>query len=92
MFKNILKKPVLATVISIIIVIAGVLGLVSLPITTYPDIAPPMVQVTANYPGANAESVLKSVIAPLEEQINGVEGRADCSASAGNDGSATVEV
>lgn len=92
MFKNILKKPVLATVISIIIVIAGVLGLVSLPITTYPDIAPPMVQVTANYPGANAESVLKSVIAPLEEQINGVEGMTYISSSAGNDGSATIQV
>ncbi len=92
MFKNILKKPVLATVISIVIVIAGVLGLVSLPITSYPDIAPPLVQVTATYPGANAEVVLKSVIAPLEEQINGVEGMTYMVSTAGNDGSATIQV
>ncbi len=89
---NILKRPVLATVISIIIVIGGILGLVSLPITSYPDIAPPMVKVSANYPGANAEAVLKSVVAPLEEQINGVEGMTYMVSTAGNDGSASIEV
>ena len=87
-----LRRPVLSTVISILIVILGVLGLVSLPITSYPNIASPMVQVTAQYPGANAEVVLKSVIAPLEEQINGVEGMTYISSSAGNDGSATIKV
>ncbi len=92
MFKNILKKPVLATVISIVIVIVGFLGLFSLPITSYPDIAPPLVQVTATYPGANADVVLKSVVAPLEEQINGVEGMTYMVSSAGNDGSATIQV
>ncbi len=93
MAKNgIIDRPVLATVISIIIVILGVLGLVSLPITSYPDIAPPMVQVTANYPGANAEVVLKSVIAPLEEQINGVEGMTYIQSTASNDGAATIKV
>lgn len=93
MAKNMfLKRPVLSTVISILIVILGVLGLVSLPITSYPNIASPMVQVTAQYPGANAEVVLKSVIAPLEEQINGVEGMTYISSSAGNDGSATIKV
>lgn len=92
MFKNILKRPVLATVISIVIVIAGGLGLLTLPVTSYPDIAPPMVQVTAMYPGANAEVVLKSVIAPLEEQINGVEGMTYITSTAGNDGSATIKV
>lgn len=93
MAKNIfLRRPVLSTVISILIVILGVLGLVSLPITSYPNIASPMVQVTAQYPGANAEVVLKSVIAPLEEQINGVEGMTYISSSAGNDGSATIKV
>lgn len=93
MAKNMfLKRPVLSTVISILIVILGALGLVSLPITSYPDIASPMVQVTAQYPGANAEVVLKSVIAPLEEQINGVEGMTYISSSAGNDGSATIKV
>ena len=93
MAKNMfLRRPVLSTVISILIVILGVLGLVSLPITSYPNIASPMVQVTAQYPGANAEVVLKSVIAPLEEQINGVEGMTYISSSAGNDGSATIKV
>ena len=92
MFKNILKKPVLATVISILIVIAGGLGLLSLPITTYPDIAPPMVQVSTNYTGANAEVVLKSVIAPLEEQINGVEGMTYITSTASNDGNAQIKV
>lgn len=93
MAKNgIIRKPVLATVISIIIVILGILGLLSLPITSYPNVAPPMVQVTANYPGANAEVVLKSVIAPLEEQINGVEGMTYINSFAGNDGSATIRV
>lgn len=90
--KGILDRPVFATVISIIIVILGVLGLLSLPITSYPNIAPPMVQVSANYPGANAEVVLKSVIAPLEEQINGVEGMTYITSTAANDGSATIKV
>lgn len=87
-----LNRPVLSTVISILIVILGVLGLISLPITSYPDIASPMVQVTTNYPGANAEVVLKSVIAPLEEQINGVENMTYITSSASNDGSATIKV
>lgn len=92
MFQKILDRPVLATVISIFITIAGVLGLLSLPITQYPDIAPPIVQISTNYPGANAETVLKSVIAPLEEQINGVEKMTYMTSSAGNDGSATIQV
>lgn len=92
MLQKILDRPVLATVISIFITIAGVLGLVSLPITQYPDIAPPIVQVSANYPGANAETVLKSVIAPIEEQINGVENMTYMVSTASNDGSATIKV
>ena len=64
-----IKRPVLSTVISILIVILGVLGLVSLPVTQYPDIAPPTVHVSTSYTGANAQTVLNSVIAPLEEQI-----------------------
>ena len=71
---NFIKRPVLSTVISILIVILGLIGLVSLPIEQYPDIAPPTVQVRAYYTGANAETVMNSVLAPLEEQINGVEG------------------
>ena len=68
-----INRPVLSTVISIVIVILGVIGLVTLPVTQYPDIAPPTVQVSATYTGANAATVLNSVIAPLENQINGVE-------------------
>ena len=64
----------LSTVISILVVILGVLGLVSLPIEQYPNIAPPTIMVRASYTGANSETVLNSVLAPLEEQINGVEG------------------
>ena len=68
-----INRPVLSTVISIFIVIFGLLGLMALPIEQYPDIAPPTVQVSTTYTGANAQSVLNSVIAPLEEQINGAE-------------------
>ena len=67
-----INRPVLSTVISVLIVILGVLGLVSLPITQFPDIAPPTVSVSTSYTGANAQTVLNSVIAPLEEAINGV--------------------
>ena len=68
-----IKRPVLSTVISILIVILGLLGLLTLPIEQYPNIAPPTVRVSTTYQGANAQTVLNSVIAPLEEQINGVE-------------------
>lgn len=74
MIKKIISRPVFASVISIIIVILGVLGLISIPVTQYPDIAPPDVKITANYPGANAQTVMQSVIIPIEQQINGVEG------------------
>lgn len=89
---NFIKRPVLSTVISILTVILGLIGLVSLPIEQYPDIAPPTVMVRANYTGANAETVLNSVLAPLEEQINGVEGMTYMTSSATNDGSASITV
>ena len=92
MFKRFIERPVLSTVISVIIVILGVLGLVSLPISQYPDIAPPTVQVSASYQGANADVVLNSVVIPLEEQINGVEGMTYMTSSAGNDGTANITV
>lgn len=92
MLKTFIERPVLSTVISVIIVILGILGLVSLPIAQYPDIAPPTVQVSASYTGANADVVLKSVIVPLEEQINGVEGMTYMTSSATNEGSATISV
>ena len=71
--KSFIERPVLASVISIVIVIAGIIGLTSLPVEQYPDIAPPTVMVRASYPGASAETIQKSVIVPLEEAINGVE-------------------
>ena len=74
MLKTFIERPVLSTVISIIIVILGVLGYSALPVEQYPDIAPPTIQVNATYPGASAETILESVIIPIEEQINGVEG------------------
>lgn len=92
MLKTFIERPVLATVISILIVILGVLGLAILPVTQYPEIAPPTVQVMANYPGANAQTVLESVIVPIEEQVNGVEGMDFISSTASNNGSATIQV
>ena len=92
MFKRFIERPVLSTVISIIIVMLGILGLVKLPIAQYPDIAPPTVSVSASYPGANAEVVLNSVIVPLEEQINGVEGMTYMTSSATNDGNGSINV
>lgn len=89
---NFIKRPVLSTVISILTVILGLIGLVSLPIEQYPDIAPPTVQVGAYYTGANAETVMNSVLAPLEEQINGVEGMTYMTSAATNEGSASITV
>ncbi|MCF0202952.1 MAG: efflux RND transporter permease subunit, partial [Bacteroidaceae bacterium] len=87
-----IKRPVLSTVISIMTVILGLIGLVSLPIEQYPDIAPPTIFVRAQYPGASAETVQKSVLAPLEEAINGVEGMTYMTSSASNQGSASITV
>ena len=87
-----INRPVLSTVISILIVILGVIGLATLPVTQYPDIAPPTVSVEATYTGANAQTVLNSVIAPLEDQINGVENMMYIQSSASNNGSAEISV
>ena len=87
-----INSPVLSTVISILIVILGILGLISLPISQYPDIAPPTVRVSTTYQGANAQTVLNSVIAPLEEQINGVENMMYMTSTATNTGDASIEV
>uniref|UniRef100_UPI003216C282 efflux RND transporter permease subunit n=1 Tax=uncultured Draconibacterium sp. TaxID=1573823 RepID=UPI003216C282 len=92
MFRKFIERPILSSVISIIIVILGVLGIIGLPIEQYPDIAPPTIRVSANYTGANAETVLKSVVTPLEEQINGVEDMTYMTSTASNDGSATIQV
>ena len=87
-----INRPVLSTVISIFIVIFGILGLLSLPIEQYPNIAPPTISVRTTYTGANAQSVLNSVIAPLEEQINGAENMDYMYSSASNNGSAEISV
>ena len=90
-FTNFIKRPVLSTVISILTVLLGFIGLVSLPIEQYPDIAPPTVVVHTQYPGADAETVKNSVITPLEESINGVEGM-DYITSTASTGSAQLSI
>ena len=92
MFKKFIERPVLSTVISIIIVILGVLGLATLPVSQYPEIAPPTVQVSTSYQGANADVVMNSVVVPLEEQINGVEDMTYMTSTASNDGTATITI
>jgi len=86
MLKKFIQRPVLSTVISVIIILLGVLGLVKLPVAQYPTFSPPTVQVSATYSGANADVVLKSVIIPLEQQINGVEGMTYMTSTANNQG------
>ncbi|MFI2743314.1 efflux RND transporter permease subunit [Zhouia sp. PK063] len=92
MFKQFISRPVLATVVSIILVMLGLLGLFKLPLERFPDIAPPAVQVTALYPGANAETLLRSVAPSLEESINGVENMSYMTSTASNDGSLMITV
>ncbi len=87
-----INRPVLSTVISIFIVLLGIIGLTSLPITQYPDLAPPTIRVSTTYTGANAQAVLNSVIAPLEESINGAEGMTYMESTATNTGSADISV
>ena len=89
---NFINRPVLSTVISILIVILGAIGLATLPITQYPDIAPPTVSVRATYTGASASTILNSVIAPLEEQINGVENMMYMTSTASNTGSGDISI
>ena len=91
-FTNFIKRPVLSTVISIVIVILGIIGLLTLPIEQYPDIAPPTVSVSTSYTGADAETVKNSVLAPLEESINGVENMTYMTSSATNRGMANISI
>lgn len=92
MFKRFIERPVLSTVISIILTLLGILSLISLPVTQFPDIAPPTVQVTATYPGANSEVVARAVATPLEEAINGVENMTYMTSTSSNDGTMTLNV
>ena len=90
--KTFIDRPILSGVISVAIIIIGVIGLTQLPIEQFPNIAPPTVRVTATYTGANAETVMKSVITPLEEQLNGVENMMYMTSTATNTGSASISV
>src|ERR1700712_224820 len=92
MLKKFIERPVLSTVISIILLLLGVLSLYTLPVTLFPDIAPPSVLVQASYPGANAEVVARSVATPLEESINGVENMTYMTSNSSNDGSMSLTV
>lgn len=92
MLKTFIERPVLSTVISILIVVLGCIGIFTLPIEQYPNIAPPTVRVSAYYSGASADAVLNSVIVPLEESINGVEGMTYMTSSATNGGNASINV
>ena len=91
-FTNFIKRPVLSTVVSIFFVLLGTIGLVSLPIEQYPDIAPPTIMVSTTYTGADAQTVLNSVITPLEESINGVENMTYMTSTATNSGMAMITV
>lgn len=92
MFNKFIQRPVLSIVISLIIVFLGVLAMTQLPVTQFPSISPPKVNVTAEYPGANGELMIKSVVIPLERAINGIPGMKYMASDAGNDGEATIQV
>lgn len=92
MFSSFIRRPVLSIVVSLIIVFLGVISLVKLPITQFPSISPPKVNVKAEYPGANGELMIKAVIIPLERALNGVPGMKYITSDAGNDGEATIQV
>ena len=92
MFTNFINRPVLSLVISLFIVILGVLAMMGLPITQYPDIAPPAVTVTTKYTGANSEVCAKAVVTPLERAINGVPGMTYMTSTSGNDGTSLIQV
>ena len=92
MFKMFIRRPVLSIVVSLIIVFIGMLSLFNLPITQYPSISPPKVNVVANYPGANNELLIKSVVIPLEQALNGVPGMKYIESDAGNDGEGEINV
>jgi HAE1 family hydrophobic/amphiphilic exporter-1 len=92
MFSRFIHRPVLSIVISLIIIFLGVLAMVKLPITQFPSVSPPKVNIAAEYPGANGELMIKSVVIPLERAINGVPGMKYIASDAGNDGTASIQV
>ncbi len=92
MFNKFIKRPVLSIVISVIITLLGALAIIQLPVTQFPVISPPKVNITAEYPGANAELMIKAVVIPLERAINGVPGMKYIASDAGNDGVTSIQV
>src|SRR5690606_18406849 len=92
MLKTFIHRPILATVVSLLLVLLGLVGIKQLPVTRFPEIAPPSVVVSLSYPGANAETVAESAILPIEEAINGVEGMTYIQSSASNSGSGKINV
>ena len=90
--RTFIDRPILACVISVLMVLVGIIGLANLPLEQFPEIAPPTVRIMASYTGANAETVQKSVVVPLEEAINGVEGMMYMTSSASNNGSASIGI
>jgi HAE1 family hydrophobic/amphiphilic exporter-1 len=92
MFNKFIHRPVLSIVISLIITLLGALAITQLPVTQFPSISPPKVNINADYPGANGEMMIKSVVIPLERAINGVPGMKYIASDAGNDGTATIQV
>ena len=90
--KTFIDRPILSSVISIVVIIGGLIGLAVLPIERYPNIAPPTITVSVSYPGASAETVQKSVLVPLEEAINGVENMTYMSSAANNNGGGSVTI
>ncbi|ANH81074.1 multidrug transporter AcrB [Niabella ginsenosidivorans] len=92
MFSKFINRPVLSIVISLIIVFLGILAITQLPVTQFPSVSPPKVNVTAEYPGANSELLIKAVVIPLEQAINGVPGMKYLESDAGNDGEASIQV
>ncbi|MCG8343437.1 MAG: efflux RND transporter permease subunit, partial [Chlorobiales bacterium] len=92
MFERFINRPVLATVISVFIFLLGLIGITQLPLTQFPDIAPPAVQVSATYPGADAQTIARSVAPSLEEAINGVDDMTYMTSTSSNDGSLVINV
>src|SRR6184192_662059 len=87
-----INRPIFASVLSIVIVLGGLVALATLPVAQYPEITPPTVEVSASYPGANAQVVADTVAAPIEQQVNGVEGMLYMSSQSSNDGSYALDV
>lgn len=92
MFRFFINRPVFASVISLVIVLAGLVALTALPVAEYPEVAPPTVTITTNYPGASAETLTRTVAAPIEEQLSGIEGILYFNSSASADGTLTITV